>query len=162
MGVSPRFRVPQGTLLSRAGDARVVPVTAPGPRSARSRDPWEGGDRSTTPARTRAEPTERRAPEARGTERRDAGRGWDRPSNSGGERRGGDGGGGGGGGSRASGGGGSHGGGGGGGGGGRQKWGGGGGGGGGGGEGGGGGGGGGCGPFFFWGPPPPARAPPPL
>src|SRR2546430_11036673 len=35
-----------------------------------------------SPARTRAEPTERRAPEARGTERRDAGRGWDRPSRS--------------------------------------------------------------------------------
>ena len=106
MGVSPRFRVPQGTLLSRAGGARVVPVSAPAQRSARSRDPWAGDDRSTTPARTRAEPSERRAPEARGTERRDTGRGWDRPSNSGGERRGGGGGGGGGGGSRASGGGG--------------------------------------------------------
>ena len=108
MGVTPRFRLPQGTLLSRAGDARAVPVSAPAQRSARSRDPWAGDDRSWTPARSRAEPSERRAPEARGTERRDAGRGWDHPSNGGGERRSGGGGGGGGGGSRASGGGGSH------------------------------------------------------
>src|SRR5438093_12625195 len=95
-------------LLSGSGEPRALPVSAPAQRSARSREPGAGDDRSWTPARSRAEPSERRAPEARGTERRDAGRGWDHPSNGGGERRSGGGGGGGGGGSRASGGGGSH------------------------------------------------------
>src|SRR5437867_7016219 len=40
MGVSPRLRVPQGTLLSRAGAGRVVQVSAPPPRPARVRDSW--------------------------------------------------------------------------------------------------------------------------
>jgi len=130
MGVSPRLRVPQGTLLSRAGAGRVVQVSAPPPRPARVRDSWgdpavaRAADRVATPTRARGEPSERRAPEAQPPARRDAGRA-DRPSSSGGgERRSGGGGGGGGGGGRASsggGGGGSHGGGGGGGGGGRRK-----------------------------------------
>src|SRR5437667_1608102 len=129
MGVSPRLRVPQGTLLSRAGAGRVVQVSAPPPRPARVRDSWgdpavaRAADRVATPARARGEPSERRAPEAQPPARRDAGRA-DRPSSSGGggERR--SGGGGGGGGGRASsggGGGGSDGGGGGGGGGGRRR-----------------------------------------
>src|SRR6266513_454570 len=113
MGVSPRLRVPQGTLLSRAGSGRVVQVGAPPPRPARVRDPWNdraasrAADRVATPTRARGEPSERRAPEAQPPARRDAGRA-DRPSNSGGgERRsaGGGGGGGGGGGARSRGGG---------------------------------------------------------
>src|SRR5207253_4416777 len=93
MGVSPRLRVPQGTLLSRAGAGRVVQVSAPPPRPARVRDSWgdpavaRAADRVTTPTRARGEPSERRAPEAQRPERRDAGRA-DRPSSSrGGERR---------------------------------------------------------------------------
>jgi len=81
MGVSPRLRVPQGTLLSRTGSGRVVQVSAPPPRTARVRDSWN--DRAATPTRARGEPSERRAPEAQPPARRDAGRG-DRPSGGGG------------------------------------------------------------------------------
>src|SRR6059058_1381222 len=108
MGVSPRLRVPQGTLLSRAGAGRVVQVSAPPPRPVRVRDSWgdpavaRAADRVATPTRARGEPSERRAPEAQPPARRDAGRA-DRPSSSGGgERRSAGGGGGGGGGGRAS------------------------------------------------------------
>src|SRR5438132_545741 len=89
MGVSPRLRVPQGTLLSRAGAGRVVQVSAPPPRPARVRDSWSdpavarAADRVATPTRARGEPSERRAPEAQPPARRDAGRA-DRPSSSGG------------------------------------------------------------------------------
>src|SRR6059058_4202591 len=104
MGVSPRLRIPQGTLLSRTGTGRVVQVSAPPSRPARTRDPWSARapDRVATPSRARGEPSERRAPQAQPPARRDAGRA-DRPSSSGGgERRSAGGGGGGGGGGRAS------------------------------------------------------------
>src|SRR5437763_6198356 len=84
MGVSPRLRVPQGTLLSRTGTGRVVQVSAPPSRPARTRDPWSArpADRVATPSRARGEPSERRAPEAQPPARRDAGRA-DRPSSGG-------------------------------------------------------------------------------
>jgi len=109
MGVSPRLRIPHGTLLNRTGEGRGIPVSAPGTTPVRLRDPWMDGSRA--PTRARGEPAGRRAPEgrqpdraARQPERRDNGRGWSRPSSGGG---GGGGGGGWSGGSRGGGGGGS-------------------------------------------------------
>src|SRR2546422_6605013 len=75
---SPRLRVPQGTLLSRAGAGRAVQVSAPPPRPARVRDSWgdpavaRAADRVATPTRARGEPSERRAPGARPPARRGA------------------------------------------------------------------------------------------
>src|SRR5207245_1916356 len=89
MGVSPRLRIPQGTLLNRTGEGRGIPVSAPGTTPVRLRDPWMDGSRA--PMRARGEPSGRRAPEgrqpdraARQPERRDNGRGWSRPSSGGG------------------------------------------------------------------------------
>lgn len=89
MGVSPRLRIPQGTLLNRTGEGRGIPVSAPGTTPVRLRDPWMDGSRA--PTRARGEPAGRRAPEgrqpdraARQPERRDNGRGWSRPSSGGG------------------------------------------------------------------------------
>src|SRR5947207_10324578 len=67
MGVSPRLRVPQGTLLSRAGAGRVVQVGAPPPRPARVRDSWSdpgvarAADRVATPTRARGQRSDPRA-----------------------------------------------------------------------------------------------------
>jgi len=89
MGVSPRLRIPQGTLLNRTREGRAIPVSAPGSTPVRVRDPWMDGSRA--PARARGEPIGRRASEGRHPdretrqpERRDNGRGWSRPSSGGG------------------------------------------------------------------------------
>jgi len=96
MGVGPRLRVPQGTLLNRATGARAVPVSAP--TAVRAREPRRGSrpvptwDRGATPERRQPEARapERRAPErtvARpAPERRQSGGGVARPAPSGGGR----------------------------------------------------------------------------
>lgn len=76
LGVGPRLRVPQGTLLDRAAPARTVPVATP----VRARD-ITGERARDIPIRERG--AERRQPEARPAdrgERRDNGRGADRSS----------------------------------------------------------------------------------
>src|SRR2546422_2527811 len=63
MGVSPRLRIPQGTLLNRTREGGAIPGAAPGWTPVRRRDPWMAGSRA--PARARGEPIGRRASEGR-------------------------------------------------------------------------------------------------
>jgi uncharacterized protein DUF4384 len=75
MGVGPRLRVPQGTLLSRTTQTRERNVSAPAPDRGRGRDAFDGSQPAR--ARERAVPAETRRPAAREPERAAPSRGRD-------------------------------------------------------------------------------------
>jgi uncharacterized protein DUF4384 len=92
LGVEPRLRIPQGTLLNRTTRVRSVPVSAPTTSApVRQRDIWSDRARSTpapaaAPARERPSAPERRPAADRGSDRRDGSRDAAAPAQRSGER----------------------------------------------------------------------------